>query len=362
MTEKQVEMPIHIAGRPIGPETPPYIIAEMSANHNGSLDAAFKIVDAAAAAGCDAIKLQTYRGDTITIDASGPGFDLVEGPWAGRTLYQLYQDAHTPWEWHAPIMQRAKDKGLACFSAPFDLTAVEFLASHDVPAFKIASFEIIDHELIAACAQTGKPLIISTGLSTPDEIQEAVEVARQNGCDHPIVLHCVSGYPTPFAEANLQRVPFLAKQLPDCLIGLSDHSPGAAIPAGAVALGACVVEKHLTLDRTGGGEDDFFSLEPDEMQQVVETTKAVWEGSRVLNLERSSSEQKTQAVRRSLYVVKPVKAGELFTRDNVRSIRPGLGLKPKYLPEVLGKIAQRDCAYAEPLAADMIDGFNPEAS
>lgn len=349
---------IHIAGRAIGPDHPPYVIAEMSANHNGRLDNALAIVDAAADAGCDAIKMQTYRADTITIEASGPGFDITEGPWKGRTLYQLYDDAHMAWEWHEPVMDRAAERGIAAFSAPFDLSAVDFLDALDVPAFKIASYEIVDLDLIGACARTGKPLILSTGLASPDEIDEAVAAARQNGCAHPIVLHCVSGYPTPYEEANLQRIAFLRERLPGCLIGLSDHTPGAAIPGGAVALGARVIEKHITLDRSAGGEDDFFSLEPAEMKQVVETARAVWAAGRTLTLERSASERQTEAGRRSLYVVKPVKAGEVFTRDNIRSIRPGHGLKPKYLEDVLGKRAARDCAYAEPLSAEMVEGFS----
>lgn len=356
MTETAPE--IAIAGRAIGPDHPPYVIAEMSANHNGRLENALAIVDAAADVGCDAIKMQTYRADTITIDAAGPGFDITEGPWKGRTLFQLYDDAHMPWAWHEPVMKRAAERGIAAFSAPFDLTAVDFLDRLGVPAFKIASYEIVDLDLIGACARTGKPLILSTGLASPQEIDEAVAAARENGCAHPVVLHCVSGYPTPYEEANLQRIGYLKDRLPGCLVGLSDHTPGAAIPGGAVALGACVIEKHITLDRSGGGEDDFFSLEPDEMKQVVDTARAVWAANRTLTLERSASERQTEAGRRSLYIVKPVRAGEVFTRENVRSIRPGRGLKPKYLPDILGRRAARDCAYAEPLSPDMVEGFS----
>ncbi len=348
---------VEIAGRPIGPGHAPFIIAEMSANHNGSLDTALAIVDAAANAGCDAIKTQTYRADTITIDASGPGFDITEGPWKGRTLHQLYDDAHMPWDWHAPIMARAAERGIAAFSAPFDLTAVDFLAGLDAPAFKIASYEIVDLDLIGACARTGKPLILSTGLASPQEIDEAVSAAQSNGCAHPIVLHCVSGYPTPFEDANLRRITFLQDRLPNCLIGLSDHSPGAAIPAAATALGAHVIEKHITLDRSGGGADDFFSLEPAEMKQVVDQTRAVWAGMGALSLERAASEAQTAAGRRSLYVVAPIRRGEVFTRENIRSIRPGLGLAPRHLEAVLGRKATRDCAFGEPLSADMVDGF-----
>lgn len=350
--------PVAIAGREIGGDAPPYVIAEMSANHLGDLERALKIVEAAAEAGCDAVKLQTYRADTITIDAQGPGFDIREGPWAGRTLFELYDDAHMPWEWHGKLFEKAAELGIAIFSAPFDLSAVELLKRLDAPAYKIASFEIVDHELIAACAGTGKPLIISTGLAAWAEIQEAVDVARAHGCARPIVLHCVSGYPTPFADANLQRIPYLARRLPEAVIGLSDHSEGPALAAAAVALGAHVIEKHLTLARADGGPDAFFSVEPQEMAQIKSHARAAWEAVRPLSLERSEAERLNENYRRSLYVVADVKAGEPFTRANIRSIRPGGGLKPKYLPDVLGARAARDIRRGEPLAIDMIERPN----
>ena len=360
MAAPNPDLTVSIQNREIGPEAPPFVIAEMSANHNGSLDTALAIVDAAVEAGCDAIKLQTYRGDTITLDAKGPDFDITEGPWAGRTLYELYNDAHLPWAWHKPIFEHAAKRGIIAFSAPFDSTAVDFLEDLDCPAYKIASYEIVDHGLIAACAKTGKPLIISTGLANLQEIQEAVAVAQAHGCAHPIVLHCISGYPTPFEEANLERIHYLQDNLPTCLIGLSDHSAGAAIPTGAVALGACVIEKHITLDKSGDGEDDFFSLEPHEMKLVCDQAKAVWLGTRPLKLERAKSELSTASGRRSLYVVAPMAKGEVFTHDNVRSIRPGHGLKPKFLDTVLGKKSTQAIDFAQALKPNMVDGLEIE--
>ena len=350
--------PPAIAGRQIGADAPPYIIAEMSANHLGDLNRALKIIEAASEAGCDAVKLQTYRADTITIDARGPGFDIEEGPWAGRTLYELYDDAHMPWEWHEALFARAAELDIAIFSAPFDLSAVGLLRSLDAPAYKIASFEIVDHELIAACAATRKPLLISTGLAALDEIREAADVAAAHGCARPIVLHCVSGYPTPYRAANLQRIPYLARALPGAVIGLSDHSEGPALASAAVALGACVIEKHLTLARADGGPDAAFSVEPHEMAEIVKNARAAWEASRPLSFERSDSERLNQNYRRSLYVIADVRKGEAFTRANIRSIRPGGGLKPKYLPDLLGARAARDIARGEPLEISMIERPN----
>jgi N-acetylneuraminate synthase len=334
----------------------------MSANHLGSKQRAFDIIKAAKDAGCDAVKLQSYRADTITIDAHGPGFDLTEGPWAGRTLYELYRDAAMPWEWHAELFEFGAALGIPIFSAPFDLTAVGLLKSLDAPAYKIASFEITDHELIASCAQTGKPLIISTGLSSMQDVAEAVEVAKAHGCASPILLHCVSAYPTPYSDANLQRITALQNSFPSCVIGLSDHSHGAVLAGAAVALGARVIEKHLTLARTDGGPDSFFSLEPDEMAVVVSTAKAAWEATRVLRDGPSSGEKETAGCRRSLYVVADIKVGEEFSRENVRSIRPGHGLAPKYLSNILGRKAIRDIARGSPLSWDMVEGEMKEVA
>ena len=347
---------MEIAGQAIGPNYPPFVVAEMSANHLGSIQRAFDVIKAAKDVGCDAVKLQSYRADTITIDAHGPGFDLTKGPWAGRTLYELYHEAAMPWEWHAELFEFGAAVGIPIFSAPFDLTAVNLLKALDAPAYKIASFEITDHELIASCAMTGKPLIISTGLSTMQDVGEAVKVATTHGCASTILLHCVSAYPTPYSEANLQRVTALQNEFPSCVIGLSDHSLGAALAGAAVALGARVIEKHLTLARADGGPDSFFSLEPDEMAVLVSTAKAAWEATRFLRDGPSSAEQENAGCRRSLYVVAPIKLGEQFTRENVRSIRPGHGLAPKYLPNILGRKAIRDIPRGSPLSWDVVEG------
>ena len=349
-------MVIEIAGQAICTDCRAFVVAEMSANHLGSKQRAFDIIKAAKAAGCDAVKLQTYRADTITIDAHGPGFDLTEGPWAGRTLYELYREAAMPWAWHAELFDFGAAVGIPIFSSPFDLTAVELLESLDAPAYKIASFEITDHELIATCAKTGKPLLISTGLSSMRDVAEAVEVAKTHGCSPPILLHCVSAYPTPYSEANLQRITTLQNRFPDCVIGLSDHSPGSVLTGAAVALGACVIEKHLTLARNDGGPDSFFSLEPDEMAEVVSHAKVVWEATRILRDSRSRGEEENAGFRRSLYAVAAIKIGERFTRQNVRSIRPGHGLAPKYLPNILGRKAIRDLSRGSPLSWDVVEG------
>jgi N-acetylneuraminate synthase len=333
----------------------------MSANHLKSKRRGFDIIKAAKDAGCDAVKLQSYRADSITIDAHGPGFDLTEGPWAGRTLYELYREAAMPWEWHAEFFELGAALGIPIFSAPFDLTAIDLLESLDAPAYKIASFEIVDHELIAGCAETGKPLIVSTGLSSMQDVTEAVDVAKAHGCASPILLHCVSGYPTPYGDANLRRITALQKAFPGCHIGLSDHSHGTALAGGAVALGARVIEKHLTLARADGGPDSFFSLEPNEMAEVVSNAKAVWEATRFLKEGPSAGEKENAACRRSLYVVADIKVGEEFSRENVRSIRPGHGLAPKYLPDILGRKATCDIARGSPLSWDVVEGREIES-
>jgi len=347
---------IEIARRAIGPDHPPFVVAEMLANHLGSKQRAFDIIKAAKDAGCDAVKLQSYSALTITVDAHGPGFDLTEGPWAGRTLYELYREAAMPWEWHAELFEKAASLSIPIFSAPFDLTAVDLLKSLDAPAYKIASFEITDHELIAACAATEKPLIISTGLSSTKDVTESVDVARAHGCASPILLHCVSGYPTPYSDANLRRITALQRSFPGCHIGLSDHSHGAALAGAAVALGAQVIEKHLTLARVDGGPDSFFSLEPDEMAEVVSDARAAWEATRCLRDGPSAGEKENAGCRRSLYVVADMTVGQEFTRENIRSIRPGHGLAPKYLPDILGRKAICDIARGSPLSWDIVEG------
>jgi len=342
-----------IAGRCIGPSHPPYLIAEMSGNHNGDIGRAFELLKAAKAAGADAVKLQTYTADTITIDHDGADFRIDEGLWAGKTLYALYQEAHTPWEWHRELFARAHELGLTIFSSPFDETAVDFLEELKVPAYKIASFEAIDLPLIRRVATTGKPLIISTGMANLEEIHEAVDAARSAGANDLVLLHCVSGYPTPAAEANLRTLPELATRF-GTIVGLSDHTTGTAVSIAAVALGASVIEKHFTLRRADGGPDATFSLEPEELADLASGCRIAWEALGSAGFERKPSEEANIRFRRSLYVVEDIPPGECFTQQNVRSIRPGFGLPPKLLPQVLGRRAAKALHRGEPLALDHI--------
>ena len=346
--------PIAIAGRLIGPNEPPYVIAEMSGNHNGDLGRALALIDAAKAAGADAVKLQTLTADTITIDHDGPGFVIEGGLWHGRRLHELYQEAHTPWDWHPRLFDRAREVGITLFSSPFDPTAVEFLEKLDAPAFKVASFEIVDTPLIARMAQTGKPLIISTGLASPEDIADAVAAAREAGGREIILLHCTSGYPTPASQMHLRTMPDLAAAH-GTLVGLSDHTMGTAVAVAAVALGARVGGKHLTLARADGGVDSAFSLEPDELARLVADCRDAWAALGTVHYEEVEAEAAGRDHRRSLYVVADVKKGERLTPENVRSIRPGHGMAPKHLYEVLGKPASRDLKRGEPLAWDQID-------
>ena len=347
-----------IAGRRIGPSEPPYIVAEMSGNHNGEIERAFRIIEAAKAAGADAVKLQTYRADTITIDCDRPEFVVQGGLWDGRRLYELYEEAHTPWEWHAPIFAKARELGITVFSAPFDPTAVDLLESLDAPAYKIASPEIVDLPLIRRVAQTGKPMIISTGMATFEETQEAVAAARAAGATALCVLHCVSAYPTPPEEANLATIRDLERRL-GTVVGLSDHTMDTAIATLAVAMGACLIEKHVTLARADGGVDSAFSLEPDELARLVRDSRIAHAAIGAPAYGPTESERKTLKFRRSLYVVADVRAGEELTEASVRSIRPALGMAPKWLDTVLGRRASRDLKRGEPLTADMIAGGVP---
>lgn len=342
-----------IAGRPIGVGLQPYVIAELSGNHNGDINRAFALIDAAAEAGADAVKLQTYTADTITIDYDGDGFVIQGGLWDGRRLYELYEEAHTPWEWHEQLFAHANRRGLHCFSSPFDPTAIDFLQSLGAPAYKIASFEIIDLPLIRKAAATGKPLIISTGMANETEIAEAVEAARNSGDGGITLLHCVSGYPTPYEEANLARIKWLADRH-DCAIGLSDHTLGIAVPIAAVALGAVLIEKHMTLARADGGPDAAFSLEPGEMKQMIEGVRAAFSAIGHAEYGRTESEAGNVMFRRSLYVVADIAAGEVLTEKNVRSIRPGFGMLPKHLPDVLGRKANQAISRGTPLLMEMV--------
>lgn len=339
-----------INGRPIGPGHPPYLIAELSGNHNGDLNRALALVDAAKAAGADAVKLQTYTADTITIDHDGPGFRLEGGLWQGRTLHDLYREAHTPWDWHVPLFAHARAIGLTIFSSPFDDTAVDLLERLDAPAFKIASFELNDLPLIRRAARSGKPLIVSTGLATLGEVGEAVEAAG----DAPLVLlHCVSGYPTPPEDCNLRTIPHLAEAF-GVGVGLSDHTHGAAVPVAATALGAVVIEKHFTLSRAEGGVDSAFSLEPAEFKAMADSVRTAWAALGRVHYGVEPSEAGGRDYRRSLYVVADVPAGAPLTPDNVRSIRPGFGMEPKHLSAVLGRCAARPLKRGEPLRWDML--------
>ncbi len=344
---------INIGGRKIGGGNEPFVIAEMSANHLGRLDRAMEIVQAAADAGAHALKLQTYTADTLTIESARPEFQIHGGPWDGHSLHSLYRQAYTPWEWHAPIFQKAQELGMLAFSSPFDLSAVNYLEDLDVPAYKIASFELVDHGLIEACAKTGKPIIMSTGLASPQDIVDAVAVAKNHGDGGVVVLHCLSGYPAPVSEFNLRRLQAL-RALTGACVGISDHSLGTTIPVAATALGACVIEKHLTLKRSDGGPDAAFSLEPDEFASMVRETRTVWEAMGTGEPSRAESEVASRSYRRSLYIVRDVARGEPLTRENTRSIRPSLGLAPKHLPDVLGRCALRPLAKGTPLAWELV--------
>jgi len=327
---------INIAGRRIATDAAPYIIAELSANHNGNFDTALEIIKQAKAAGADAIKLQTYTADTITLDSNTEEFQIHGGLWDGRTLYELYQEAHTPWEWHKPIFEYARELDITIFSSPFDSTAVDLLEDLNAPAYKIASFEAIDLPLIKYVASTGKPMIISTGMADADEIQEAINAAQEGGCKELAILHCVSGYPAPAEDYNLRTILDMRERF-GLVTGLSDHTIDNTTAVTSVALGASIIEKHFTLDRNGGGPDDSFSLEPEDLVALCRDSKTAWQALGSVNYGRKSSEQGNVKFRRSLYFVKDLKAGDIITEDAVRSVRPGFGLAPKFYDEVIGK-------------------------
>lgn len=332
---------ISIAGRKIGPSFPPYVIAEMSANHNGNLHSALRIINEAKKAGADAVKIQTYRADTITIKSDEPDFQINDGLWAGKSLFELYEWAQTPWEWHATLFEHARKIGITLFSSPFDATAVDLLEDLGAPAYKIASFEAVDLPLIRYVASTGKPVIISTGMADEKEIEEAIDAAREGGCQELAILHCVSGYPAPASEYNLATIPDMINRY-GLITGLSDHTLDNFTAIASVALGTSIIEKHFTLDRSGGGPDDSFSLEPFELAALCNGTRIAWEAIGDVDYGRKPSESLNIKFRRSLYFVKDINAGDVITSEVVRSIRPGYGLAPKFLNEVLGKIAARN--------------------
>ena len=342
-----------INNRPIGVNHAPYIIAEMSANHNGSIETAFKIIEMAKRCGADAVKMQSYTADTITLDSDKADFQIEGGLWDGQTLYELYQSAYTPWEWHKPLFEKARSVGITMFSSPFDTTAVDMLEDLNVPAYKIASFEAIDLPLIKYVAQTGKPMIISTGMANDTEIMEAIDAAKSGGCEQLAVLHCVSGYPAPSSDYNLRTIQDMQQRF-GLLTGLSDHTLDNTTAIASVALGASIIEKHVTLDRNGGGPDDSFSLEEPELKHLCEASRTCWEALGQVDYGRKSSEQGNAQFRRSLYFVKPLKAGELITPDSVRSVRPGYGLPPKMYDQVVGKTVTHNVVYATPVTLDVI--------
>ncbi|MDP3175317.1 MAG: pseudaminic acid synthase [Phenylobacterium sp.] len=344
---------VEIAGRKVGAAHPPFVICELSGNHNGSLERALAMIDAAAATGCDAIKIQTYTADTITLDVDRPEFRIHGGLWDGRTLHELYREAQTPYEWHAALFERARANGVILFSSPFDETAVDLLAGLDAPAYKIASFEAVDLPLIRYAAARGKPLIISTGMANLDEIEAAHAAAIEGGAAGVVLLHCVSSYPAAMADANVRTVADMAQRFASP-IGLSDHTPGSAASVAAVALGASVIEKHFTLARSDGGPDAAFSLEPAEFTALVADCKAAWAALGRAHYDLLGSERANRQFRRSLYVVADVSAGQPLSKANLRSVRPGLGLPPGDLDAVLGRPAARDLKRGEPLAWDMV--------
>jgi len=355
VTHTQTDTPpeIAIAGRAIGANHPPYVIAELSANHNGSLDTARAIITAAAAAGADAVKLQTYRPDTITLDSDAPEFTIRGGLWDGMRLYDLYAQAMTPWDWHKPLFDHARACGVTIFSSPFDATAVDLLEDLNVPAYKIASFEAVDLPLIRYAAATGKPMIISTGLANADEIAEAIAAARDGGCRDLAILHCVSGYPAPAADYNLRTIPDMIARF-GLVTGLSDHTLDTTTAIAAVALGASVIEKHVTFDRQGGGPDDSFSLEPAEFGALCTAARTAWSALGRADYGLASSERGNLQFRRSLWFVKALTAGQVVTPDAVRSVRPGHGMAPKHLDAILGRPVLRDVAANSPVRPDDI--------
>lgn len=346
---------ITIAGRKIGAAHAPFIIAEMSGNHNQSLDRAMEIVDAAAASGAHALKLQTYTADSMTLDLSEGEFFIADpnSLWKGRSLYELYQEAHTPWEWHKPIFDRCRKQGMICFSTPFDDTAVEFLEGLDAPCYKIASFENTDLPLIRRVAKTGKPMIISTGMATVGELDETVRAAQESGCNDLILLKCTSSYPATPEYTNIMTIPHL-RELFGCEVGLSDHTMGVGVSVAAVALGATVIEKHFTLRRADGGVDSVFSLEPEELKMLILETEQAWQALGKISYGPTEKEMASLQFRRSLYVAKDMEAGDVFNTENLRSVRPGLGLPPKYYEALLGKPVRCLVKKGTPVRWDLI--------
>jgi pseudaminic acid synthase len=345
---------IKIAGRPIGCAYSPYVIAELSANHNGKLETALRIIEEAKKAGADAVKLQTYKPDTITLNCDSEDFKISGGLWDGRTLYELYEEAHMPWDWHKPLFDHARKLGITIFSSPFDNTAIDLLEGLNAPAYKIASFEAVDLSLIKYAASTGKPMIISTGMADAEEIEEAIEAAHEGGCKELAILHCVSGYPAPAEDYNLRTISDMIERF-GLVTGLSDHTLDNTTAIASVALGASIIEKHFTLDRNGGGPDDSFSMEPEGLTALCRDTMTAWQARGNVDYGRKASERGNVQFRRSLYVVADIAAGELLTTKNIRSIRPGFGLPPKMMGSIIGKRARINLSRGTPLTLDTIE-------
>jgi N-acetylneuraminate synthase len=347
---------VRIGRHSVGPGHRPLIVAELSANHKGSLKHALEVVDAVAAAGAHVLKLQTYTADTLTLDVDRPEFriDTPGSPWRGRTLYDLYQEGSTPWEWHAPIAERCRELGLEWFSSPFDATAVDFLEDLEVVAHKIASFEVVDLPLIRRAARTGKPLVMSTGMATLAEIDAAVRAARQEGCRDLVLLQCTSTYPSSPENSNLATIPHLAEAFA-CPVGLSDHTLGVGAPLAAVGLGAVLIEKHVTLSRADGGVDAAFSLEPDELRDLVEGSERAWQAVGRVHYGPLPAERASLEHRRSLYITRDLKTGDELTRENLRSIRPANGLPPRHLEDLLGRRVARDVPRGTPASWDLLE-------
>lgn len=344
---------ITIDGRKIGQYHKPYIIAELSANHNGSLERALETIEMAARSGADAIKLQTYTADTMTIDCDQEDFQIKGGLWDGYKLYDLYKWAQTPFEWHRQMFEKARELGITVFSTPFDESAVDLLEELDAPAYKIASFEATDLTLIKRVAQTGKPMIISTGMANLEEITDAVEAAREGGCQELVLLHCISGYPSPVDQANLATIADIKRRF-GCVVGLSDHTLGTAVSVASIPMGACLIEKHVTLSREDKGPDSEFSLEPEELVALCNDTKAAWLAIGAAGYERKPIEQSSLKFRRSLYFVEDLQAGELITESSIGRIRPGYGLAPKYYEDVVGRRVTRDVLRGTATSWDLI--------
>ena len=342
-----------INNRTISSQQLPYIIAELSANHNGSIERAFESILAAKEAGADAVKIQTYTADTMTIDCDREEFQITGGLWDGYSLYDLYKEAQTPYEWHKRLFDYAKEIGITIFSTPFDETAVDLLEELEVPVYKIASFEMTDLPLVKYVAQTKKPMIISTGMANLEEIKEVVRVAKENGCTDLILLHCISSYPAPAEQSNLQTIPDLAERF-GVITGLSDHTMGTTVATTSVALGACLIEKHFTLSRTDKGPDSEFSLEPQELKQLCIDTKIAWQSLGQAGYERKEVEKSNVRFRRSIYAVKNIKKGDKLTKENIKRIRPGFGLEPKHYEKILSKVAKFDIVRGMPISFDLI--------